>query len=169
MINKIPISEADVYSIAFNRNVSTGLIKSTQIHVAEDMWVKSFISEDFYNELTKEENLEDYYSFIDNYIKPIIAWGVLYNNYDYLTQNVTDKGIIQMLVEGTATVIDRNSRFDGKMEIKRTVYRLIKMMQEYGLNEKIKENALFKDFDITKLSPAIIKYHGGERTNLKPH
>ncbi len=169
MINKkINITESEVFNIAFNRNLSQGLIKQTQIEVAEEMWVKQWIGEDFYNSLVTDEE-DDYYEFIDKFIKPIIAWGTLYNNFDYISQNITDKGILQMFVEGGATIIDRDSRFDAKMEILRTVYMLIKRMQRYGLVEK-QENELFKNFEINEeLKPSIVKFYGKQRLNLKPH
>jgi len=167
IIHNLNINESEVFNIAFNRNVSQGLIKKTQIEVAEVMWVKNWIGDDFYNDLINDQD-GDYYEFIDVFLKPIIAWGTLYNNYDYISQNITDKGILQMFVEGGATIIDRNSRFDAKMEILRTIYILIKKMQKYGLSEK-NENNLYDNFEINKeLEPSIVKYYGSKRTHLKP-
>ncbi len=166
--SNLNITESEVFNIAFNRNLSEGLIKQTQIEVAEEMWVKQWIGEEFYESLINNED-DNYYQFIDKFIKPIIAWGVLYNNFDYISQNITDKGILQMFVEGGATIIDRNSRFDARMEILRTVYMLIKRMQRYGLAEK-KDNALFANFEINKeLKPSIIKFHGKRRLNIIPY
>lgn len=170
MINQnLQISENEIFNIAFNRNLSQGLIKKTQIDVAEEMWIREWISEEFYqNLLTDEEG--DYFDFIDFFIKPIIAWGTVYNNFDYISTNITDKGILQMFVEGGATIIDRNSRFDAKMEILRTIYMLIRRMQRYGTSQKASDNILFENFEVNnELTPSIIKFYGSERLNLIPY
>ena len=167
--HNLQITESEVFNIAFNRNLSQGLIKPTQIVAAEEMWIANWVSEDFYNALINNED-GIYTDFIDVFIKPIIAWGTLYNNFEYIAQNITDKGILQMFVEGGATIIDRNSRFDAKMEILRTVYLFIRRMRRYCEMKKKENDPLFVNFVANKeLSPSIFKFYGKERLNLRPY
>lgn len=160
------ITETEVYNIALNRNVGVGLLKPTQITTSEYSWFKNWVSPSFYNDVITTPT--GYTEFIEDYIKPIIAWGTIYNNFDYLILNITDKGIIQMLVEGTANIISRDNKLDAKFEIKNTCYNLIKRMRDYANEQKENGNALFVNYADSELTPAHVTFMGGRRSNMIP-
>lgn len=166
------VTEQEIYNIAFNRDLGVGLIKPSQILVAQDIFISDYFNEAFYNALLLNTD-NNYTSYIDEYIKPIIAWGTLYNNFEYISTSITDKGIIQMLVENTALVLGRESKNDVKNEIKNTVYRLIKIARQYAKLQKDNDNLLFDVYDEEDLNIvndlSIIKYIGNDSFNLNAY
>lgn len=161
------LTESEVFSIALNRNVSVGLLKPSQISVAEQTWFRQWVSDEFYFDIV--DNEDDYLDFIEDFVKPIVAWGAIYNNYEYITVNITDKGLIQLLVEGTASLLNRDSKLDAKFEIKNTAYQLIKKMFAYCKAEKADNNPLFANFAPSNIEPAIVTFYGRERLNQIPY
>ena len=151
------ITNREVFEIAFNRSVSDGIIKPSQIIAAEHTWFDNIFDDDFVNDVrTNTENKYD--DFIEKYIKPIVAWGVLYNNFDYISLNITDKGIIQMMIEGTANLVGRESRTDARNEIKNTIYILIERAGKYGEKMKKAGEEEFKNFNL-KFNPQAINFY----------
>lgn len=162
------LTETEVFSIAFNRNVSNNLLKQSQIDSSYINWVYDWIDGDFLS-LVKENEDGNYDEFIHNYIKPIWAWGVLYNNYNYIMLNITDKGVIQLLVEGTANIIGRDSRMDARFEIKENIYRLLRRLDIYCQEQKNLNNSLFSSYNGLKLTPSLFKYKKKETIVTNPY
>ncbi|MFW6272357.1 MAG: hypothetical protein ACOC2U_01090 [bacterium] len=160
------ITTAEVFEIAVNRTVSTGLIKPTQIIAAEEVWFEDILDDDF-AALIRENKDGVYDDLIEDYIKPVIAWGTIYNNFDYISMNITDKGIIQMLVEGTANLVGRDSRIDARNEIKHTVHILVNRLFKYCEKKKSDNDVNYELFDY-KYQPSAIVFYGSDRQNLRP-
>lgn len=148
------MDENEVFKFISNRNIDTDIIKPTMIDVAQENFLLNYFG-DFY--LNMIDNSDDYIEYIDTYLKPIVAWSVLYLNYDYISYQITDKGIIQLLMDNTAALISRDNKVDAKMEIKRNIYTLIKQVQRVFEKENKNGNPLFKDFKIDRV-PSLIKY-----------
>jgi len=161
------ITEAEVYNIAFNRNIESGLIKQSQIQIAKRNWIDSFIGSDFVKDIEADTNT--YETLITQYIKPVIAWGVLYNNLNYFLFSVTDKGLIQLLVEGTASILDNQTKMEIKREIKNTIFGLLKELETYCFEEKQGSPGadLYKNFTGLELETSQAFFKGKSRKGLK--
>lgn len=175
------LTELEIQNLVFNRSVTEGLIKDTQIKSSYH-WVTNWIDEEFMSileesyldasedlEASEDPTLNPYYDFIEEYIKPIWAWGTLYDHFEYISLNITDKGIVQLVTEGTANLIGRDSRLDSKMETKNLCYNLIKRMHRFANTQKINGDPLFELYKPSKLTPSLVKFSGRESINKLPY
>jgi len=144
------LTESEIFQNVFNRDLTENLIKNNQIDAAYQSWIVDFLNDDFIKDLEENED-EQYDTFIDDYIKPIWSWGVFYNNFNYLMFNFTDKGLIQLVAEGTHTFLSRDDKTAAKYEIRNNIHKLIQIMDRYCKSEKEKENPLFKNYTELKL------------------
>jgi hypothetical protein len=162
------ITEDEVYEIALNRNVSRGLIKPSHVSAAERIWVDTYFSSEFMEEIRAD--LDSYREYIDMYIKPIIAWGVIASYFEYITTQITDKGVVQLFnLEGGAGIIGRDSRYDIKLEIRNLVYRLIRIAQSEAKRLKEDEDPLYENYAETETIPSLVFYSGKSSLNLRPY
>ena len=161
------ITKDEVVNMFFNRNVDSSILKSTMIELSSFKYLNTYLG-DLYNDIIENEN-GDYTDFIEDYIKPVLSWAVLYDNFEYITLNITDKGIIQMVVEGTANLIGHDARYDFKMEIKRNLFSFIHKMQNKALKEKEDNNELFKNYN-PESRPSLMTFREGNiRFNIRPY
>ena len=158
-----PITEREVFRIAFNRAMSDNLLKQTQIDAAKISWIYDVLPESFFADV--EETPGDYTTLIEQYIHPIWAWGVVYNNFNYFTMQITDKGIVQMLIENTANVVSEQARNEAKMEIKQTIFNLIRRMDLYCKSKVAEDDPLFANYGSLKITPHLMHYVGEQRRN----
>jgi len=161
------LTEAEIFDITCNRRLAPGLLKDSQINAAYQNWIVSWFDEDFL-ELV-EGDPSTYQTLVDDYIKPVWAWGSIYNNFEYISTSITDKGIIQQLMEGTAIMIGRDSRMDIKLEIKSTIYFLLRRLNRYAIAQK---NGGSNDFEKWKgllLTPEIVTFKGRTKFNKIPY
>lgn len=166
MKNKI-ITKDEVVNLVFNRNVDGNILKPSMVDLAQFKYLQKYLG-DLYNDILDSED-DDYNDFVEDYVKPVIAWAVLYENFDYISLNITDKGILQMVVEGTANLIGRDSRYDFKMELRRNLFTLIQLMQNEVLKEKNNNNDLYKNYN-SKFKPSMIHFvEGNQRYNIRPY
>lgn len=164
----LKLTEREVYSYAFNRNLSDNLIKQHQIDASFISWIADYLPEQFISDIYSSEG-DDYDEFVEDYIKPIWSFGVLHDNFDYISLNITDKGVIQLLVEGTANLIGRDSRMDIKFEVRNTIYQLLKLLDRYATYQKKEENELFNNYTGLKMQPSMVKFVGKPRMNKIPY
>lgn len=157
------LNERDVFRIAFNRNMSDNLLKQTQIDAAKISWVYDVLPESFFADV--EETPGNYDTLISEYIHPIWAWGVVYNNFNYFTMQITDKGIVQMLVENTANVVSEQARNEAKMEIKQTIFNFIRRMDLYCKSKVAEDDPLFANYGTLKITPKLFHYVGEAKRN----
>lgn len=151
------ITEQEVFDIALNRDITPNLIKPSQIKVAQSVWVGKYFIGTLYDRVLS--NPSDYTTFIDEYLKPIVAWGTIYNNFEYITTQITDKGVIRLLVEDGAAPVGEEAKLNTKREIRKTVYELIKLAQMYAESERDEGNSLFSDYESPDSELNTIKYH----------
>lgn len=141
------ITTAEIFEIALNRQVDSNLLKQSQIVATEQMYIYDIFNNEFIDKVLADTG-NTYNYLIENYIKPVIAWGIIYNNFEYLTMNITDKGILQMLIEGTANLVGRESRLDAKNEIKNTLNIFINRLINYCDKQKKSGNEDYSLFDV---------------------
>ena len=158
------VTKTEIAETIFNRGVDPQVINEIDIRDAEDLWVRQWVGDQFYNDI--KTNPQDYFEFIEDYIKPIIATGVLYSNFESIITQITDKGYIQLLAEGGASQVSDVLRESTKRGYYMKLMRLIKVMQNDGLVLKNDEDPLFQNFE--KLGDTrIIRMRGPERkTNV---
>jgi len=157
------LSEQELYQFIFNRELSEGLIKDTQIVAAYTRWIDAYIPAQFLIDIDDESE------FIDEYIKPIWAWGTLYNNFNYISTAITDKGVIQMLIENTASILGTDKLLNTKNEILNTVLTLIKRLDTYATLQHEAGEVLFANYTGLLIDPYAITFHGRERYNKTPY
>jgi hypothetical protein len=161
------ISEAEVISLVFNRNIQYGTLKQTHIDVAEMVWGEKYLGSDFYKLIVASPS--DYTDLIEGYYRPLVAWGTLYQSFEYLSTQITEKGIIQMLGEGTANLLDRTTRGDMKLEIRHICLKLAEKMQTYCAQQHEALNPLFADYEPAEISTVSFGYYGKLRMNQTPY
>lgn len=136
------ISPSEIITLALSRNVSPDHIRTTDIQVAEWEYVRGYIGADLYA-LVKENKDNAYDSFIDEYVKPVLSYGVVFNIFERLTSEISDRGVVQMLSEG-ATVMDAESRFRSKQEFLNSLVVYLEIMTKY-LDDS--DDAKFADYE----------------------
>lgn len=110
------ITKAEIISIAFTRNIATTHITDSDIKVAVDQYVDSYI-----------EGVTDASTIYDAYVKPVISYGVAVNVFNRIATEVTDRGVVSMITEGAAT-LDSEAKQQLHIELAYTLTRLIKLM-----------------------------------------
>jgi hypothetical protein len=157
------LSEQELYELVFNRSISEGLIKDTQIMAGYHQWVVSYLPAAFLLDIADNEE------FIYNYIKPIWAWGILYSNFNYISTSITDKGVIQLLVENVASVLGTDKLLNTKNEILNLVNTLLNRLDDYCTKQKDAGVAGFENYDGLLINPSLIYFAGRERYNQNPY
>ena len=112
------ITKAEIIELAFTRDVSIEHILDTDISVAFDRYVTAYV-----------DDVTDASSIYDDYVKPVIAFGVAVNIFNRLSAEITDRGVVAMVTDG-ATVLDADSKLRTLSEYKDTLNTLIKLMCE---------------------------------------
>ena len=142
------IQESDIYRIAFNRTITANMLLPYQINAAKINWLHGYIDNTVLATLEANEG-DEYDDFINDYIKPIWAVGVVYSNFEYITNQLTDKGLIQLVFEGATNVVNSERIDDYKNELLDNICFLLR-----SLNIKGKE--VFGK-DILKIAPTKYK------------
>ena len=152
------ISEREIYQLAFNRDMSDNLLLDTQIQASFKSWIVDYLGEPFAKiiETNQGGGIDE---LIESYVKPILAFGTLHDNFYHITMNVTDKGIIQMLIEGTANVMSDTRLETAKREIKSTCFRMLENLDLYCRNNEI------EGYEGLKLKTSHYRHIGAERMN----
>ena len=157
------LTEQEVYQLVFNRHLSDNLLKDAQIAAAQTRWIDAYIPVKFLNDIASDEE------FIDKYLKPVWAWGTLYSNFNYIATNITDKGVIQMLVEGTATVMGNDMLLNTKNEILNNVLTLLKRLDNYAKLQNELGTAGYENYTGLLIEPMSIQFFGRARFNQTPY
>ena len=110
------ITKAEIVTLAFTRNVSTDHITDADVSVATAMYVDAYV-----DDVTSSSTI------YDDYVKPVIAYGVAVNIFDRIASEITDRGVVQMVTDG-ATVIGADAKAAMKKEYTMTLNQLIKKM-----------------------------------------
>jgi hypothetical protein len=110
------ITKSEVISLALTRNLSTEHILDSDIDVAVKMYVDAYI-----NDVTYET------TYYDDYVKPVIAFGVIVNIFNRIATEITDRGIVQMVNDG-AQSLDTESKNRTLNEYQMQLNHLIELM-----------------------------------------
>jgi hypothetical protein len=138
------ITPREVVDIALTRTVSVDHFTQSDIQAAVWHYVRGYLGTDLYAEIV--DNIDDYEEFIKDYIKPVLAYGIVVNAFERFTSEVSDRGVVQMLSEG-ATVIDSDSRSRTKQEFMEILVILLEKMTTHCDFEKKDNNPLFELYD----------------------
>ena len=96
------ITAAQILTIVSSRNIDAGNILPAEIAISELDYVRDAIGQDLYDAVVT--NTDDAYDdFIEDYIHPVLAYGVLSNIWQRLGVEVTDRGINTFTGEGITT------------------------------------------------------------------
>ena len=96
------ITAAEILTIVSTRNIDEGHILPAEIAIAENDYVKNAIGADLFAAVVTNTGAA-YDDFIDDYIQPVLAYGVLSNVWNRLGVEVTDRGINNFTGEGITT------------------------------------------------------------------
>ncbi len=110
------ITKSEIVNLAFTRNVSTDHITDSDVEVAVAMYVDSYV-----DDVTSSS------AIYDDYVKPVIAYGVAVNIFDRIASEITDRGVVQMVTDGAA-VVSTDAKSAMKKEYTMTLNQLIKKM-----------------------------------------
>ena len=127
------ITAAQILTIVSPRNLDAGNILPAEIAVAELDYVRDAIGQDLYDAVVT--NTDDAYDdFIEDYIHPVLAYGVLSNIWQRLGVEVTDRGINTFTGEGITTpqVQDKENTL---FEIRQRLSSLQRTMITYAKTE----------------------------------
>jgi len=112
------ITKSDIVSLAFTRNVSEDHILDADVSVAIAQYVDAYII-----------GVTSTSTIYDDYVKPVIAFGVAVNIFNRIASEITDRGVVAMVSEG-ATVLDSDSKQRTLNEYADTLNSLIAKMIE---------------------------------------
>ena len=136
------ITASEITYRALSRNISDDHIRDADILKAEWDYIRAYVGSDLYD-LVKANALSVYDAFIAEYVKPVLAYGVVFNIFERITSEISDRGVVQMLSEG-ATVMDAESRNRAKQEILESLVMHLERMVDY-LDETT--DALFSEYE----------------------
>jgi len=112
------ITKSEIISAAFSRNIDTAHIKDADIDIAVRKYVNAYVSD--YSGKT---------SFINTFIKPVIAFGVACDIFHRLAAEITDRGVVAMVSDG-ATILNTDSKMATLKEFEEQRDQLIDIMME---------------------------------------
>ena len=138
------ITPSEIRDLALTRNISQEHFTATDISAAEWHFVRGYIGEDLYAEIVDDP--DSYEDFINDYIKPVLAFAVVVNTFERFTAEVSDRGVVQMLSEG-ATVMDADSRMRTKEEFMKILNILLEKMTTHCYEEYTSGTALFELYE----------------------
>ena len=122
--------EADeIITIVSTRNIDTGHILPAEIAIAENDYIKKAIGDDLYTAVVGD--LVTYADFITDYIKPVLAYGVLSNIWNRLGVEITDRGINGFTGEGITTP-QVQDKANTLFEIRQRLSSLQRSMIDYA-------------------------------------
>jgi len=127
----------EIINTVFSRNISEDHFLPSDINMAKQMYVDQYISG--YD--------EDSIFYID-YCRPVIAYGVVVNTFHRLSSEVSDRGIVEMLSDGSR-LVDK----DGKAAILREYETMLCEHVELMLNNATAAGALITDDDLAVHCP----------------
>jgi len=110
------ITKSEIISLALTRDLDTDHILDTDIAISKKMFVDAYL-----DDITFES------AIYDDYVKPVIAFGVLSNIFYRIASEITDRGVVAMVSEG-ANGLDQESKLSLLDEIKTTLGHLIDIM-----------------------------------------
>ena len=119
------ITKSEVISLALTRNLSTDHILDSDIDVAKKMYVDAYI-----DDVTYET------TYYDDYVKPVIAFGVIVNIFNRIATEITDRGIVQMVNEGAQGLSDQ-SKVKTLNEYQLQLNHLIELMTDQADDEDL--------------------------------
>jgi hypothetical protein len=94
------MTAAEVISLALTRTIREGQIKASDISLARAKYVNTYLT----------GTIDETSTFYANYVKPVIAYGVIVDIWDRISVEVTDRGVQQMLAQGATRSQDASDR-----------------------------------------------------------
>jgi hypothetical protein len=138
------ITPSEVINLALTRNVSVEHFTKNDINAAVWKYVRGYLGTSLYAAII--DDLLAYEDFIKDYIKPVLAYGIVCDTFNRIASEVSDKGVVTLLTEG-ATVLDSDSRARTKDEFLEVLTVLLEKMITHCDEEKSDGNALFEDYE----------------------
>ena len=111
------ITKSEIVTLAFTRNVSTDHILEADITTAESEYVTAYIT----------DTLDVNGAFYEDYVKPVIAFGVAFDTLERIATEITDRGVVAMLNTG-ATVVSDRSMDALRNHYSKQLHKLIELM-----------------------------------------
>ena len=139
------ITKSEIVELAFTRNVSTDHILDADLAVAAERYVSAYIA----------DTVDVTSSFYENYVKPVIAFGVAVDVMDRIAVEITDRGVVGMINNG-AQIASDTSKSAIKREYQTQLNTLLKLMCDAAVTEGLE---LVND----QLYFTRIQYGGNER------
>lgn len=112
------ITKDEIVALAFTREVSTEHILDADIAVAVKRYVDAYV-----------EDVTDASDIYDDYVKPVIAFGVAVDIFNRIASEITDRGVVSMVTDG-ATIISDTTKAATLAEMKDTLNDLIELMTD---------------------------------------
>ena len=130
------MTPSEVIGLALTRSIRPEHIKESDIALARARYVDAYLSG------TINEN-SAYYT---NYVKPVIAYGVIVDIWPAISVEVTDRGVQQMLAQGATQNKDSADSALQNYSIK--LSRLIDLMQRNAPSGVVPVGEYSKDINI---------------------
>lgn len=138
------ITPSEVINLALTRNVTVEHFTQTDINAAVWKYVRGYLGTELYAAII--DDLETYEDFIKDYIKPVLAYGIVCDTFNRMASEVSDRGVVSLLSEG-ATVLDSDGRARTKDEFLEVLNILLEKMITHCEEEKADDNVLFEDYE----------------------
>jgi hypothetical protein len=94
------MTAAEVISLALTRTIREGQIKASDINLARAKYVNAYLT----------GTIDEQSAFYTNYVKPVIAYGVIVDIWDRISVEFTDRGVQQMVAQGATRSQDASDR-----------------------------------------------------------
>lgn len=138
------ITPSEVINLALTRNVSVEHFTQTDINTAVWKYVRGYLGTELYAAIV--DDLVTYEDFIKDYIKPVLAYGIVCDSFNRMASEVSDRGVVSLLSEG-ATIMDSDNRARTKDEFISVLVVLLEKMITHCEEEKSDGNSLFTDYE----------------------
>lgn len=123
------ITAQEVLSIVSTRNIDAGHILPAEILIAENDYIRAAVGSTLYNAVVADT--VTYATFINDYIKPVLSYGILSNIWQRIGVEVTDRGVNRFTGEGiqAATDVDKTATL---FEIRQRLSSALESMINYA-------------------------------------
>jgi hypothetical protein len=114
------ITREEIIDIGWIRGINPESILDYHVNVAEEIWVKSEWSKEFWKSVN--DDLGSFSEWILDYVAPVIALGTLMSNFQALTQPLYEGGLGQGEFQG--------ANLEMRREFQSEVWKNLKVMQK---------------------------------------
>jgi len=135
------MTPTEVITEAFKRPISTDLVTTQDIEIAQWKYIRPALTENLYEAVVTNTG-SVYDTLIDTYIKPTLAYYTKHIIYDEIDTEISDRGVSKLLNDDT-NKLSQSQKLDVKETILNKANILLDKMMDYVVQEWSDNNTIY--------------------------